>query len=267
MRSGFRDGPRGEAMIDWYYHDPGEGRIGPLSAEELRKRFQDRRIQRDTLVWHHGLREWQPLERMAPDIGLETLQVDASRPPPLPANASAPMPMPPSATATTPLPASRGKYSRTPLRAKKTLPTAAIVLIVAAVLGIPALLVMGSVMLSGYRDYAQRATRMGSMDGLANGLKRVVSDYALRTGSCLRNDDPRVVNVRNEIRRRFSADVRFATIEGGCAFEVAVNADGTPINGKTLRYEGYRDGNEFAWECSGGTLAEEDRPYECRTRG
>lgn len=253
-------------MIDWYYHDPGEGRIGPLSAEELRKRFQDRRIQRDTLVWHHGLREWQPLERMAPDIGLETLRIDVSRPPPLPANAHAPMP----ASAAAPRATSRGKYSRAPLREKKTLPTAAIVLIVAGVLGIPALLVIGSVMLSGYRDYAQRATRMGSIDGLANGLKQVVGDYALRTGDCLRNDDPRVVNVRDEIRRRFSADVHFATIDGGCAFEVAIKVsgpNGTPVDGKTLRYEGYRDGNEFAWDCSGGTLAEEDRPYECRTRG
>ena len=156
-------------MSDWYYHDPGEGRIGPLSAEELRQRFQDRRIQRDTLVWHHGLREWQPLERMAPDIGLETLQVDASRPPPLPG--SAPAPIPPHASTITSRSTSRGKYSRAPLREKKTLPTAAIVLIVAGVLGIPALLVLGSMTLSGYRDYAQRATRLGSMDGLANGLK------------------------------------------------------------------------------------------------
>ncbi|KQY54862.1 GYF domain-containing protein [Lysobacter sp. Root494] len=254
-------------MIDWYYHDPGEGRIGPLSAEELRKRFQDRRIQRDTLVWHHGLREWQPLERMAPDIGLETLQIDTTRPPPLPANTPAPAPIPTHASITTP----RSKYSRAPLRDKRTLPTTAIVLIVAGVLGIPALLVLGSMTLSGYRDYAQRATRLGSMDGLANGLKQVAGDYALRTGRCLRNDDPRVVNLRNEIRQRFSADVRFATIDGGCAFEVAINArkpgGGTPLDGRTLRYEGYRDGNEFAWECSGGTLAEEDRPHECRSRG
>lgn len=252
-------------MIDWYYHDPGEGRIGPLSAEELRKRFQDRRIQRDTLVWHHDLREWQPLERMAPDIGLETLRIDTSLPPPLPSTAPAAMPSPTSTA--TPRMAARGKYSRTPLREKKTLPTAVIVLIIVAVLGIPTLLVLGSVMLSGYRDYAQRATRMGSMHGLANGLKRVVGDYALRTGSCLRNDDPRVADMRDEIRRRFSADVRFATIDGGCAFEVAVNADGKTIDGKTLRYEGYREGNEFAWQCSGGTLPEQDRPYECRTRG
>lgn len=258
-------------MIDWYYHDPGEGRIGPLSAEELRNRFQDRRIQRDTLVWHQGLREWQPLERMAPDIGLETLRVDASRPPPLPANAPASAPIPAHASTTTSRTTSRGKYSRAPLREKKTLPTAAIVLIVAGVVGIPALLMLGSMTLSGYRDYARRATQLGAMDGLANGLKQVAGDYALHTGSCLRNDDPRVVNLRNEIRQRFSAEVRFATIDGGCAFEVAINpskpGDATPLDGRTLRYEGYRDGNEFAWECSGGTLAEEDRPHECRSRG
>ncbi|HEU0305393.1 MAG TPA: DUF4339 domain-containing protein, partial [Lysobacter sp.] len=74
-------------MIDWYYHDPAEGRVGPLSAEDLCHRYRERRIQRDTLVWHHGLREWQSLERVAPDLGLASLDVDASRPPPLPSSA------------------------------------------------------------------------------------------------------------------------------------------------------------------------------------
>jgi len=251
-------------MIDWYYHDPGEGRVGPLSAEELRKHYRDRRIQRDTLVWHHGLREWQPLERMVADIGLDSLEADASRPPPMPAQATPP-PIAARASATRAAP--RGKYARAPLREKKTLSTGAIVLIVTAVLAVPAVLVLGSVMLPAYQDYAQRATRMGSIDGLTNGLKRVVGDYALRTGSCLRDDDPRVADVRNKIRRHFSADVRFATIDDGCAFEVAFNADGQPIDGKTLRYEGYRDGNDFAWECSGGTMPENFRPYECRRGG
>ena len=45
-------------MTDWYYHDPAEGRVGPLSAEDLLNRFRERRIQRDTLVWHLDLREW-----------------------------------------------------------------------------------------------------------------------------------------------------------------------------------------------------------------
>ena len=46
-------------MTDGYYHAPGQGRVGPLSADEMRARFRDRRITRDMLAWHDGLREWQ----------------------------------------------------------------------------------------------------------------------------------------------------------------------------------------------------------------
>lgn len=249
-------------MIDWYYHDPGEGRVGPLSAEELRKRFHDRRIQRDTLVWHHGLREWQPLERMAPEIGLETLQADASRPPPLPSSSapamSAAMPAAPRAVPP-------GKYTRKPLQQqKRTLPAGAIVAIVVAVIAVPALLLMGSIMLPAYRDYAQRATSMGAVQGLSNAMKQAVEERAMSTGRCPDNDEPRLAQARSEIRRRFSLDVSFDTTGNGCAFEVAINADGRAIDGKTLRYEGYRDGNGFAWDCSGGDMPDDLRPYECR---
>lgn len=251
-------------MIDWYYHAPGEGRVGPLSAEELCQRFRDRRIQRDTLVWHHGLREWQPLERMAPDLGLDSLETDSSRPPPLPSHA-APPPIAARPRATNAAP--RGKYSRAPLREKKTLSTTAIVLIVVGLLAIPALLLMTSVMLPAYQDYARRADRMGGLTGLSIGLKRVVGDYALRTGHCPNNDDPRVAQLRSDLARRASADVRFDRIEGGCAFELAINADGQPIDGKTLRYEGYPDAGRFVWACNGGSLPERYRPYECRNNG
>lgn len=249
-------------MIDWYYHDPAEGRVGPLSAEDLRLRFRERRIQHDTLVWHHGLREWQPLDRMAMEIGLDQLQPDATKPPPLPPGATVTPTSPASTASARTVP--RGRYSRTPLREKKTLPTGAIVLIVGAVLGIPALLVLGSVTLSSYRDYVRRADNIGAISGLSSGLKRAVGDYALQTGRCPGNDDPRVVHMRNEILRRTSTQVRFATIEGGCAFEVAINADGEPVDGRTLRYEGYPDGDAFAWECSGGDMPEAYRPHECR---
>ena len=50
----------------------------------MRKRYRDRRIQRDTLVWHPGLREWQPLAGMAEELELDSVQPDASLPPPLP---------------------------------------------------------------------------------------------------------------------------------------------------------------------------------------
>lgn len=253
-------------MTDWYYHDPVEGRVGPLSAEDLLNRFRERRIQRDTLVWHLGLREWQPLERMAVEIGLDQIQPDATKPPPLPSSGpAAPVP----SASTIPTTANRvvptGRYSRTPLRPKKTLSTGTIVLILVAVLAIPTLLVLGSVTLSSYRDYAQRADNVGAISGLSIGLKRLVGDYALQTGRCPGNDDPRVARMRSEILHRTSTRVNFATIEGGCAFEIAISADGKSIDGKTLRYEGWPDGDAFAWECSGGDMPEAYRPYECRS--
>src|SRR3546814_15021216 len=77
-------GATGDNMTDWYYHDPAQGRVGPLSAEQVRARYVDRRIQRDTLAWHAGAREWQPLDRFSDELQLDTLAPDASQPPPLP---------------------------------------------------------------------------------------------------------------------------------------------------------------------------------------
>jgi len=130
-------------------------------AAELHKRFQERRIQRDTLLWHHGRCEWQPLERMA----------------------------------------------------------------------------------------------------------RTVGDYALRTSRCPDNADPRVAQMRRELLRRASANARFASIEGGCAFELALNADSQLIDGPALRHESHPDAGRFVWQCDGGPLRERYRPYECRNDG
>src|SRR3546814_9669471 len=66
-------GATGDNMTDWYYHDPAQGRVGPLSAEQVRARYVDRRIQRDTLAWHAGAREWQPLDRFSDELQLDTV--------------------------------------------------------------------------------------------------------------------------------------------------------------------------------------------------
>jgi type IV pilus assembly protein PilA len=256
-------------MIDWYYHDPAQGRVGPFSAEDLRKRFRDRRIQRDTLVWHHGLREWQPLMQLAEELGLEQVKPDPSQPPlppPVPGHAVPPPARPahdaPRAAARTPT--RGGKYSRTPLREKKTLSSGAIAGLVAAALGIPGVLVLVCVMLPAYRDYAGRADSVGSIAGASIAMKRMVGNYAMRTGTCPSSEHPKVAQLQAEVRRRTGMRVQFGAVEGGCSFVLTFNADGQPIDGKTLRYEGFPDGNQFAWDCSGGTLPEEYRPYECQ---
>ncbi|MFC5570289.1 GYF domain-containing protein [Lysobacter yangpyeongensis] len=250
-------------MIDWYYHAPGQGRVGPLSAGELGKHYRERRIQRDTLVWHQSLREWQPLERFAVEIGIQGMAQDAAAPPPMPPVAPVPLSIPPAAPPTT----SRGKYTRAPLRPKKTLSTGAIAAIAVIAIVVPGTMILGSVMLSSYRDYARRATSIGKVAGLASGLQQVVADYATRTGRCPDNGDAGVQKVRREINRRFSLDVSFAAIEDGCAFEVAINADGQATDGRKLQYLGRPGADGFAWECRGGDMPDAYRPPECHAGG
>lgn len=68
-------------MTDWYYHLPGQGRIGPLAADDVREAYRSGRIRRDTLAWRAGAREWQPLDRFSEDLSLDGLAVE---PPPAP---------------------------------------------------------------------------------------------------------------------------------------------------------------------------------------
>ncbi|QWP77177.1 DUF4339 domain-containing protein [Lysobacter sp. K5869] len=80
-------------MTNWFYHDPSQGRVGPIDAAAMREHFHAGRIHRDTLVWREGLREWQPLQRLESELGL------GATPPPLPPGMAA------AAAATTPQPA------------------------------------------------------------------------------------------------------------------------------------------------------------------
>ncbi|BDU15137.1 RDD family protein [Lysobacter auxotrophicus] len=65
-------------MTDWYYHLPGQGRVGPLGADDVREAYRAGRVQRDTLAWHVGARDWLPLDRFFESLGLDA----AVAPPP-----------------------------------------------------------------------------------------------------------------------------------------------------------------------------------------
>lgn len=71
-------------MQVWYYHSPGQGRIGPLSVEEIQQHYRERRMALDTLVWREGQREWQPAERLIDELGLIGMKPDPAQPPPMP---------------------------------------------------------------------------------------------------------------------------------------------------------------------------------------
>ncbi|MHC9086479.1 GYF domain-containing protein [Luteimonas sp. RIT-PG2_3] len=137
-------------MIDWYCHQSGQGRIGPLDADTLRHFYRQRRIDLQTLAWHAGLREWQPLERLREELDLDGVQPDASQPPPLP---------PPSITGT--LATALPNHPSPPARRNNGCLIAAIVTAAAGVLLLP---IVAAIALPAYNNYVERS-RQAQIDG------------------------------------------------------------------------------------------------------
>lgn len=136
-------------MTDWFVHDPALGRVGPLSTDALRERYRQRRVQRDTLVWHAELPEWQPLDRVSDAVGIDDVVPDASLPPPLPApGAALPRALPPGTAGLTGL-----RHAPPPRR----MSGCAIAAIVLAVVALPLLGILAAIALPAYQDYVERS--------------------------------------------------------------------------------------------------------------
>ncbi|HVI60523.1 MAG TPA: GYF domain-containing protein [Luteimonas sp.] len=243
-------------MTDWYYHDPAQGRVGPLSAEQLRARYADRRVQRDTLAWHPGAREWQPLERYAEDLQLHTVTPDASQPPPLP-------PAQPAAAPTA------SRYAHAHARGapppKQGLSGCAIAAIVAAVVAVPVLAILAAIAIPAYNDYTIRAKTTAGLVGAASAMQRAVGEFAGARGRCPGNDDFAPL-VRQFATIEKQATVRFGALaNGNCAFEFTLRGN-SAIEGRTWLHEAHRNGGQLDWDCSGGDLPDRYRPPACRAR-
>ena len=52
--------------MNWYFEKQGVSH-GPLLEHDLAGRVQRGEIAGDTLVWHEGMNEWQPVARVSPD--------------------------------------------------------------------------------------------------------------------------------------------------------------------------------------------------------
>ena len=245
-------------MTDWYYHDPAQGRVGPLSTEQVRARYVDRRVQRDTLAWHAGAREWQPLDRYSEELQLDTVTPDASLPPPLPPAAA------PSAPS---MAASRASAARAPMRTaaapKRGLSGCAIVAIVGAVVAIPVIAILAAIAIPAYQEYTIRANATAGLLGAASAMQRAVDEFHDARGRCPGNDD------FAPLLRQFAAvekttAVRFGAVaSGNCAFEFTLHGNGA-VEGRTWLFEAYPDGDLAGWDCTGGDLPARYRPQHCR---
>lgn len=65
----------------WYCVNAARERLGPMTADELRRRFDAGELQRRSLVWQAGMAQWQPLESVAHELGI-AMAAEAPMPPP-----------------------------------------------------------------------------------------------------------------------------------------------------------------------------------------
>ena len=271
-------------MTDWYYHEPGQGRIGPLSTDEMRTRYRERRIARETLAWHEGLREWQPIERLIEELGLSGVQPDASRPPPVPVR-----------------PAAATASHAGPMRAIAPPPSnrtgCLIAAVVVGIVGLVVLAILAAIALPAYQGYVERAKaaqtgqgaspqtaspqttpqkdgsfdaeRMAQTDLLGRELVTLAMRefYAANGNVCPDTFEFETIMVRTP--RYQGSENGWVTIDpanpGGsqCAYAVSFFGLGPDVMGKTLRYEVDVAGDQVKIVCRNQSLPSGFLPPRC----
>lgn len=241
-------------MTDWYYHDPARGRVGPHTADEMRRRFRERLIQRDTLVWHAALPEWQPLDRQVVELDLAGVQPDASLPPPLP-----PVMPRTTAAASRPVPGAR----RIAPEPKRGLSGCAIALIVVAALTVPMVGILAAIAVPAYRDYTVRA-KLVQLYPAAVEIERAVDAHVATHGRCPGNDAMAPVLGNLSSPSPAASGVEFGVeSDGRCGFLIQVGDITGNRDGHYWLFT--RSGQDApAWDCTGGDLPKRYRPVQCR---
>jgi type IV pilus assembly protein PilA len=270
-----------DTMTDWYYHEPGQGRVGPLGVDEMRTRYRERRIARDTLAWHAGLHEWQPVEQLIEEFGLSGVQPDASLPPPMP-------PRPAAATAS----------HAGPIRAAAPPPSnrsgCIVIAIVLGAVGLVVLAILAAIALPAYQGYVERskaaqagqvpppgaapsqktgsfdAKRLAQTDLLGRDLVTVAMRefYAANGNVCPDTSEFEKMMVRYP-RYQGSEDGWFAIDPANsdgtqCAYEIRFYGLGPEVLDKTLRYEVNIAGDEVTIVCRNKSLPPGFLPPHCQ---
>jgi type IV pilus assembly protein PilA len=280
-------------MTDWYYHAPGQGRVGPLSVEQMRQSYRERRIDRETLVWHDGLREWQPVGRMIEALGLSDVQPDASMPPPVP---------PPRPAAGSAAQIGQTRPSATTQHAGPTRPASAppptnrtgciIALVVVAIVGLVLVAILAAIALPAYQDYVKRSKaaqsgqpaqrqeriytfdseRMADTDALARELTTAaMREFYVANGNvCPDTFEFEKMMVRYPRYQGSEDDGWFGIdpaqpISGTCAYRVRFYGLGPEVMDKTVQYDVNLVGDEATVYCRNIDLPAGFAPPRCGT--
>lgn len=250
-------------MIDWYYHDPVAGRVGPLSPEELRQHFRQRRIARETLAWRQGLPEWLPLGRLTAELELDTVAPDTALPPPLPPS------LPPRGAASASVPA--------PVR-RQGMHGCLIALLVCVALAVPLAGILAAIAIPAYRDYVERAKQAAASApaagpearrlAAADAQVRALLERAMATSSPQPQPCPDTYEFERLLVRDpgLAGDFRVELLAAGtqrCTYRVTFLRQGPLLEGKALRYDAARTAGGVAVGCSTTDLPAELRPPNC----
>jgi type IV pilus assembly protein PilA len=239
--------------LDWFYHDPGQGRVGPFSADELRNRYRDRRIQLDTLVWREGMREWQPLDRMGEELDLLSVKPDTRVPPPLPPGTPAP-----TAFVSAPAASQAAGYGAPRMPPpRKGMSGCLIALIVCAVLAVPVVGILAAIAVPAYNDYVVRSKIAIQVDARAAEIEAAVSQAMTANGRCPASSE--------DVGMAGLDGVEFGNVEGRCAFQLTVHGLRPQVDGKTVAFVAPAT-PEGQWDCTGGDLPAKYRRPQCRAQ-
>lgn len=262
-------------MTDWYYHQPGQGRVGPLDADAMRKAYRERHISRDTLAWHEGLREWQPLERLIEELGLTGVQPDPSLPPPVPSR-----------------PAAATASHAGPMRGSAPPPSnrsgCVIAIVVIGVVGLVLVAILAAIALPAYQDYVKRAKaaqagrsgqeqvrpydpeRMAQADALARELVTAAMRefYAANGNTCPDIFEFETLQVRYPRYQGSEKDGWFLIDparpqSGACAYEVGFRGLGPEVQDKRVQYDVNIAGDEITIYCRNKTIPAGYAPSRC----
>ncbi|WP_268890918.1 GYF domain-containing protein [Cognatilysobacter lacus] len=243
--------------MDWFYHDPGQGRVGPLSPDEMRSRYRDRRIQPDTLVWREGMREWQPLDRVSEELDLLSVKPDAALPPPLPPAASSPATFHAGPGAVMPMAAGNG-YVMRPAPQRKGMSGCLIALIVVAALAVPVIGILAAIAVPAYQDYTIRSKVAMQVDARAPSIEVAVAQAMAVNGHC--PADAAAAGISD------GTGVDFGNVDGRCAFKMTVHDVRPLVDGKTVVFVAPAS-PQGEWDCTGGDLPPKYRRPQCRPAG
>ncbi|MGO1073441.1 pilin [Lysobacter sp. CA199] len=260
-------------MTNWYYHDPAQGRVGPIDADAIRGHFRAGRIGRDTLLWREGLREWQPLERLSAELELDQeLSSPPAVPPPLPAapdygtDATAPEHAQSHAQrSVSPADYAPAHVARRQAEAppKRGLSGCMIALIVLAVVAIPVVGILAAIALPAYQDYSFRA-KVSAALAATGAYKTQVAEHYHQNEACPTNDSPSFLAAIAYASPQI-ASVEFGRFEenGHCAIQTELRGfNNELLDGKKI-WQSY-DPTNGTWTCTSDLERPSWLPQACR---